>query len=121
MPTPQPPTTIQNVPITFSDGIERHLRYTLGDVKRIKQKWGADFKTMFEHPQEEMMPAVLWVGLIEKTDLTEEGLSELISIGSVEYYQLCFVEAFFGKKMRTAVEDRLREINGEEQKAELVQ
>lgn len=101
MPVPYPTTP---TPITLADNKERHLRYSLGAVKRIKEKWGKNFTDIMGHPPEEFLPPVLMEGLIEKEGLTEEViLNDLITGPMLEYVQLCFVEAFFGQQSKRAI------------------
>jgi hypothetical protein len=102
--TPIFPTT--PTPITLADGKVRHLRYSLGSVKRIKTQFGKTFMEILSNPPEEFLPVVIMMGLVEKEEnLTEESLlEELLTGPMIEYGQLCFVEAFFGAQQRHAID-----------------
>jgi len=102
--TPIFPTT--PTPITLADGKVRHLRYSLGSVKRIKAQFGKTFTEILSNPPEEFLPVVILMGLVEKDEnLTEESLLEDLLTGPmIEYGQLCFVEAFFGVQQRHAID-----------------
>ena len=101
--TPYPTTPTS---IILADGKERHLRYSLGAVKRIKEKFGKTFTEILGHPPEDFLPTVLLAGIINKEEgLTEEKLLEDLLTGPmIEYAQLCFVEAFFGVQQRHAID-----------------
>ncbi len=91
-------------PITLDDQKQRHLRYSLGAVKRIKTKWGKTFTEILGHPPEDFLPEVLMEGLVEKEGLTEQILlDELLTGPMIEYAQLQFIEAFFGQQQKRAV------------------
>jgi len=94
-----------NVSITLADGKERYLRFSLGAVKRIKDKFGKDFTEILAHPPEVLLPTVLMEGLVDKEGLTEQVLlDEMLTGPMIEYVQLCFVESFFGDRQRRTVE-----------------
>jgi hypothetical protein len=103
MNSPNYPTT--PTPIILADGKERHLRYSLSAVKRIKAKFGKTFTDILAHPPEEFLPEVLMEGLTEKEGLTEAVLmDDLLTGPMIEYAQLCFVEAFFGVQQRQTID-----------------
>ena len=109
--TPTTPT-----PITLADGKVRHLRYSLGDVKRIKAKFAplpaapesatqeekvrADpFQQIMGRPAEDLLPVVLMLGIVEKEGLTEQILTEELLTGPmIDSALAAFVEAFFGER-----------------------
>ena len=101
----------KTTPITLADGKERQLRYSLGSVKRVKEKFGKTFTDILNHPPEEFIPFVLMEGLVDKTGITEESIMEdLVTGPMIESVQLSFVEAFFGEQQKRAV-DALLERN----------
>ncbi len=100
--TPYPTTP---VPIILADGKERHLRYSLGAVKRIKAKFGSTFTDILSKPPEDFLPEVLMIGIVDKEGLTEDVLlDDLLTGPMIEYAQLCFVEAFFGVQQRHTID-----------------
>lgn len=101
----QPTFPTEPTPITLADGVVRHLRYSLGAVKRIKAKLGKDAMEILKIPGEELLPYVLMEGLVEKEGLTEQRISdELLTGPMIDYATLCFVEAFFGQRAKSAFE-----------------
>ncbi len=104
--TPTYPT--EPTKITLSDGKERHLRYSLGAMKRIKAKFGKDALEILKTPPEDLLPFVLMEGLVEKDGITEARLLEdenpLVTGPMVDYVTLQFVEAFFGQRAKSAFE-----------------
>lgn len=111
------------VPITLADGVLRHLSYSLGDVRRIKAKYvtkptevspdataqeklaASAFGQILDHPAEEIMPDLIFTGLVEKEGLTEEILQNKLLTGPmIEYAQVKFTEAFFGDQQRRWLE-----------------
>ncbi len=107
-----------NTPIVLADGKERHLRYSLGAVKRIKAKFGKTFTDILGNPPEDFLPEVLMIGLVEKEGLTEDVLlDELLTGPMIEMAQLCFVEAFFGVQQRHTIDALLARNRGELEKA----
>jgi hypothetical protein len=91
--------------ITLADGKPRHLRYSLGAVKRIKEKWGKTFDEIVKHPAEELLPAVLMEGLVEKEGITETViLEELLTGPMIDDVMLIFIRAFFGVRQAEVVE-----------------
>ncbi len=104
--TPTYPT--EPTPITLADGKVRHLRYSLGAVKRIKAKFGKDAIEVLKTPPEDLLPFVLMQGLIEKDGITEERFLEdekpLVTGPMIDYVTLQFVEAFFGQRAKSAFE-----------------
>ncbi len=92
-------------PITLADGVVRHLRYSLGAVKRIKAKLGKEAVEILKIPGEELLPYVLMEGLIEKEGLTEQRISdELLTGPMIDYATFAFIEAFFGQRAKSAFE-----------------
>jgi len=104
----QPTYPTEPTPIKLADGQERHLRYSLGAVKRIKAKFGKEPLEVLKTPAEELLPYVLMEGLIEKDGITEQRLLEdekpLITGPMIDYVTFCFVEAFFGQRAKSALE-----------------
>ncbi len=104
----QPTYPTEPIPITLADGQERHLRYSLGAVKRIKAKFGKEPLDVLQTPPEDLLPFALMQGLIEKDGLTEERFMEdenpLITGPMLDYVTFCFVEAFFGQRAKSALE-----------------
>lgn len=108
------PTT--PTPITLADGKVRHLRYSLGDVKRIKQQFAklpvapssapqeeqfrtSPFAQIMGHQPEDLLPVVLMMGIVEKEGLTEQVLlEELLTGPMIDSAQIAFVQAFFGER-----------------------
>jgi len=118
------PTT--PVEIVLADEQTRHLRFSLGAVKRIKAKYAAapqeteskDNYAMViqgrilgaigERP-EETLPYLLMEGLVEKEGLTEQKiLDDLITGPMLDYVSLCVVEAFFGQRLAQRLRDKTR-------------
>jgi hypothetical protein len=93
--------------IILRDGVKRHLEYTMRDTKVIKGKWGATHAQMFRHANEDLLPEVIWTGLIEKDGLTRDGIEDLITGEDADYVTLCFVQAFFGLRVRLGFEAAL--------------
>ncbi len=101
----QPTYPTEPTPIKLADGVMRHLRYSLGAVKRIKAKLGKDAMEILKIPGEELLPYVLMEGLIEKEGLTEQRITdELLTGPMIDYATFCFVEAFFGQRAKSAFE-----------------
>ncbi len=104
----QPTYPTEPTPITLADGKERHLRYSLGAVKRIKAKFGKDALEVLKVPPEDLLPVVLMEGLIEKDGITEARLIDdenpLVTGPMVDYVTLQFIEAFFGQRAKSAFE-----------------
>jgi len=101
----QPTYSTDPTPITLADGVERHLRYSLSAVKRIKAKLGKDAMEILQIPGEDLLPYVLMEGLIEKEGLTEQRIAdELLTGPMIDYATFCFVEAFFGQRAKSAFE-----------------
>lgn len=88
------------VVLVLADGIERHLRYSLSAVKRIKQQFGNTAEEMLQKtPIEDFLPKVLMEGIVEKEGLTEQVLcDDLITGPMTDECFIVFVQAFFGKR-----------------------
>lgn len=118
------------VSIVLADGAERRLRFGLGAVKAIKEKFAAQYppdaqvkdavaqspvlKALGDSP-ETALPYMLMLGLVEKEGLTEQKIAdELLSGDMIEYASMQVIESFFGRRiadvMREAqtVQDAIR-------------
>ncbi len=103
-----PTYPIEPTKIVLADGKERHLRYSLGAVKRIKAKFGKEPMEVLKTPPEDLLPCVLVEGLVEKEGITEARLmaddDPLITGPMLDYVTFCFIEAFFGQRAKSAFE-----------------
>src|SRR5690349_11242411 len=108
------------VSVVLADGIERHLRFGLGAVKAIKEKYAAQYpaqpevkdavaqspvlKALGESP-ETALPYVLMLGLVEKDGLNEEVLMNLVTGDIIEYVQMQVIESFFGQRIANVMRE----------------
>lgn len=93
------PTT--PVTISLSDNKERVLRYSIGTMKRLKEKFGESlFKGGLNNLDEEKLPVLIWHGLnhsLNPDPITQEQVEELIDAQMLPYVMAKFFEAFGGK------------------------
>lgn len=90
-------------PITLDK--ERHLRYPLSAVKRIKDKWGKSLEEMLTKPQEDFLPDVIFEGLTDKSGLTPDIIADLLTGPDMDSALLTFIQAFFGQRQRDLIEE----------------
>lgn len=90
----QIPYPTDPVLIILSDGVERHLRYTLGALRRLKGKLGDSLTGgSFVNLNDDQLPELIAEGLIEG-DLTAEQVADLIDARALAYVGERFMEAF---------------------------
>lgn len=94
----------EGTPITLADGSVRHLRFSLGAVKRIKAQFGKTWQEILAHPPEELLPPVLMEGLIERDGLTEESVENLLTGPMLEDAVLTFAKSFFGPRDQAVID-----------------
>ncbi len=85
--------------ITLSDGKERVLRYSIGTMKKLRDKFKASlFKGGLNDIDEDKLPVLIWHGLVhEDPSLTLEQVEELIDAQMLPYVMSRFFLAFGGK------------------------
>lgn len=104
--------TFPTTPVQFElAGKTRQLRYSLGAVKAIKEKYGKDFQEIMKHPPETMLPDVLLMGAVDKEGLTLEVIEQDLTGPDIERAQMAFIEAFFGQRLAAALKAMLEKQN----------
>jgi hypothetical protein len=86
------------VAINLGDGKPRHLRYSLGSLRRLKAKFGATLLSAatLNALDEDKLTDLLFEGLVEKEDLTLEAMADLIDARRIPDLVRAFSEAFSG-------------------------
>lgn len=85
---------IYDVPVTLSDGKARTLRYTLGSLRRLKDR-GVDFLQLPESEVLDHLHEFLWAGLAwEDKTLTPESVADLVPLAETEAVMKLVFQAF---------------------------
>lgn len=99
------------VKIVLSDGVERGLRYTFASFREIKKQTGLSFSkdlNAFEALDEDILPTVLFYGLVDRVSITEDEIAELMTLHNLAHVKLNILEALYGKELRKAFEAQLK-------------
>lgn len=113
------------VKVMLADSVERTLCYSLAALKRIKQKFAAEYpvkegeaENFLQHPvmqalakaPEDAIPYLLMEGITEKEGLTESRIAEeLVEGPMLDAIALKVIEAFFGPR-QSAMLQNVREM-----------
>lgn len=90
------PYPTEPVVLILSDGVERHLRYTLGALRRLKGVLGASLiGGKLGDMDEDKLPELIAAGLVGEK-LTADQVAELIDARALGYVAQKFMEAFSG-------------------------
>jgi hypothetical protein len=99
---------IDPVEIKLADGKPRQLRFTNATIKRIKKRLNLpSVRALFELEISDSCAALILEGLIEKDDLTEDAIDELIPFHMLPEIQAAVIAAISGKPV-AEVKNELR-------------
>lgn len=96
---PETFTPIDPVEIDLGDGKIRHLRYSLGTMRRLRKTLGRTLltKEALLALDEESIPELIFEGLLEKSDFaSSDDIAELIGLPNLKYIVETFVAAWTG-------------------------
>ncbi len=91
-------TPTESVEVDLGDGKLRHLRYSLGSMRRLKKKFG---KTLMSSEtlrslDEDTLSDLLYEGLVEKEGLSVDDMADLIDARRIKDLVEAFSLAFSG-------------------------
>ena len=95
--TPTTPTDL--VEVQLGDGQTRHLRYTLGSMKRLKKKFGTSMMSAesLKALDEDKLADLIYEGLVEKDGMSLEDMADKIDTRKlahiIERFSLAFSES----------------------------
>jgi hypothetical protein len=91
-------TPTDSVAIDLGDGTTRHLRYSLGSMRRLKKKFGATMLSAetLRALDEDKLADLLFEGLVEKEGLTLDDMADLIDARRIKDLVEAFSLAFSG-------------------------
>jgi hypothetical protein len=95
------PTPTDSVELDLGDGKIRHLRYSLGSMRRLKKKFG---KTLIAPDtlmamDEDTIPELIFEGLVDREGIaTSDELADLIDTRRLKELLEVFFAAFAGSK-----------------------
>lgn len=94
---PEVLTPTDSVEIDLGDGKPRHLRYSLGSMRRLKKKFGSMMSAeTLATLDEDKLADLLYEGLVEKEGLSVDDMADLIDARRLKELVEGFSQAFSG-------------------------
>lgn len=93
--TPKPTDSVE---IDLGDGTTRHLRYSLGSMRRLKKKFGTTMLSTeaLSALDEDKLADLIYEGLTEKEGMSLEDMADLIDTRRLKEILEAFSLAFSG-------------------------
>lgn len=87
----------RKVTVDLGDGVERQIRYTVGQTERLREKYGED-KALLEMPFPKFLEQIVYEGLVAP-DFPVDQMKELVEMSQRDEILDRFFRAFYGKSL----------------------